>query len=860
MASRWLHASAGLSVLMLLSANFLSDCRAQTAAPAVDPTSQEGKQVGQPATNGQTPKTNSNPPGWTAPAPDYSTNVNWSIFKRIAKDQADIWTFPRHLTWEDADIIVPFGMALGATLPTDSDFSRGLSNSPSRLKHSVDLSNYGVGAMAGMTGALYVWGHFTHDDHKKEAGFLSGEAALNSVLVAEAFKYAFGRTRPLDQPQYAGDFWHGGASMPSEHAAVSWAIASVIAHEYPGPIPSILAYGLASSISMARVTGKQHFPSDVLVGSVIGWYVGKQAYRKHHDPELGGDEWQSYGEFQGHGTTSHTSSLGTTFVPLSSWIYPAMQRLIALGYIQSQFMDMRPWTRQECAKMVEEAGERVTAATNVTDEVNDLYTILSREFATDSERIGGSSSEETSARVESAYTRVTGITGTPLNDSYHFGQTIVDDFGRPYAEGVNAITGGSAWATQGRFALYVSGEYEYAPSSPSYSAAINNAIAHMDNNPVQSGAFPGTSQFRLMDTYVSSNQDNWIFSFGKQSLWWSPDYSNAFLMSDNAAPIYMFRVTREAPFEIPLLSRLLGPMKIDLFFGKLSGNQFPARPLIHGEKFTFKPVPNLEFGFSRTAEMAGAYDPYNTVNRATTLKAIERSYFSLTNSDEFLPGQPNPGKRMGGFDFNYRIPYLRNWLTLYSDSFSTDNVSPFADLERAAFAPGIYLTHFPKLSKLDLRVEASYTDTPKVHYFPNCVSNCAPPAAYGQFNYYDSFYHDLYTNYGYIIGSWVGREGHGYQAWTTYHASARNWIQFGYRHADVASDFIPGGGNINDASVSVNWWVRNNLNATGLLQWERWNYPLLAPSPQTNWTTSVGVNFYPLDLRLPLHARQSGQD
>jgi Capsule assembly protein Wzi len=382
----------------------------------------------------------------------------------------------------------------------------------------------------------------------------------------------------------------------------------------------------------------------------------------------------------------------------------------------------------------------------------------------------------------------------------------------------------------------------------------------MDNNPVQPGAFPGTSQFRLLDTYVSSNQDNWIFSFGKQSLWWSPDYSNAFLMSDNAAPIYMFRVTREAPFEIPLLSRLLGPMKIDLFFGKLSGNQFPARPLIHGEKFTFKPVPNLEFGFSRTAEMAGAYDPYNGVNRATTLKAIERSYFTLTNSDLFQPGQPNPGKRMGGFDLNYRVPYLRNWLTIYTDSFTTDNVSPFADLERAAFAPGIYLTHFPKLSKLDLRVEASYTDTPKVHFFPNCISNCPPPAAYGQFNYYDSFYHDLYTNYGYIIGSWVGREGHGYQAWTTYHASARNWIQFAYRHADVASDFIPGGGNINDASVSVNWWVRNNLNATGLLQWERWNYPLLAPSPQTNWTTSLGVNFYPLDLRLPLHARQSGQD
>jgi hypothetical protein len=159
------------------------------------------------------------------------------------------------------------------------------------------------------------------------------------------------------------------------------------------------------------------------------------------------------------------------------------------------------------------------------------------------------------------------------------------------------------------------------------------------------------------------------------------------------------------------------------------------------------------------------------------------------------------------------------------------------------------LTHFPKLSKLDLRVEAAYTDTPKVHTNPTV-------AAYGHFNYFDSFYHDLYTNNGFLIGSWVGREGHSYQAWTTYHATARNSIQLGYRHADVASDFVPGGGNINDASITVNWWAKNDLNFTGMLQYEKWNYPILAAVPQRNWTTSIGVNFYPLGLKLP---RLSGQ-
>jgi hypothetical protein len=769
-----------------------------------------------------------------------------NLGKRFLQDQEQIWTSPAHLTWADADLLVPFGMVTGALLATDTETSKHLSNSPSRLNNSLKFSNYGLGAMIGVSGGMYAWGQLTHDEHKKETGFLAGEAALNTYLVTAGLGYVLGRTRPLENPLYQGDFWHGGTSMPSDHAAISMAIASVVAHEYPGTMTQILVYGLASAVGMSRITAKQHFPSDVFIGSTIGWFVGRQTYRAHHDPELGGTEWGSYGEFKNDGGTERNASLGTTFVPLSSWIYPALQRLIAFGYIRSQFLDMQPWTREECAKMVQEAGDRIANSAHVTDEINGIYASLVREFATDSERIGGGSSTDTSARVESLYTRFMDINGPVLHDSYHFGQTIVDDFGRPYGPGLNVIAGGSGWATQGRFAIYVSGEYEYAPSNPTYSPAVNNWIASVDNNPVQPGTFPSVSQFRLMDTYISSNQDDWTLSFGKQSLWWSPDYSNAFLMSDNAAPIYMFRATRSAPFEIPGLSKLTGPMKVDLFVGKLSGNQFPPRPLIHGEKISFKPVENLEFGFTRTAEFGG-------VGRAITPEAIFRSYFSYTNSDLFPPGAPNPGKRTSGFDLSYRVIGLRNWLTIYTDSLATDNVTALADFHRGAWAPGFYLTHFPKLAKLDLRVETAYTDTPKV-YEPN-----VPSGAFGRFNYYDSFYHDLYTNDGFLIGSWVGREGHAYQAWTTYHVSDRNSIQFGYRHSSVAPDFIPGGGNINDASVSANWWVRNELNVTALLQYEKWNYPILAPTPQTNWTSSVGFTFYPHGWSLPLHGGKFGQ-
>ena len=64
------------------------------------------------------------------------------------------------------------------------------------------------------------------------------------------------------------------------------------------------------------------------------------------------------------------------------------------------------------------------------------------------------------------------------------------------------------------------------------------------------------------------------------------------------------------------------------------------------------------------------------------------------------------GDRRGGFDFNYRVPGLRDWLTLYGDFFTDDDPSPLAAPRRSAIMPGIYLAKFPFLHKLDFRAEA----------------------------------------------------------------------------------------------------------------------------------------------------------
>jgi Capsule assembly protein Wzi len=520
--------------------------------------------------------------------------------------------------------------------------------------------------------------------------------------------------------------------------------------------------------------------------------------------------------------------IGSPYVELDSWIYAVLERLAALGYIHSEFGDMRPWTRVECARMVQEAGKVLDVDPDGSSEARRFYTTLRNEFQPELGELNGAEGERT-LRLESLYSRVTRISGQPLNDSYHFGQTIINNYGRPYQEGFNSYTGFSGYAVRGRFAIYTRGEFQHAPSAPAYPLTVRQVIATADRNPLQPATpLPAVDQYRLLDTYAAANLAGWDLTFGKQSLWWGPNHGGALLFSDNAEPAYMARVSRVAPFELPWIFRLLGPMKWDLFFGKLSGNQFPPRPLIHGEKIAFKPTKNLEISFSRTGELAG-------VGRALTLGAIWHTYTSIQSSVGY-PASQNPGERNGGFDFSYRIPGLRNWVTVYGDLASRDDPNPLDAPRRAAWNPGLYLAWIPYVPRLDFRVEAVNTNSPS-------------SSRNGQFFYYESFYRDLYTNKSNLIGDWIGRQGMGLQAWSTYWFSPKNTIQFGYRHAKVAADFIPSGETLNDGSVKLNWWLQDNVQFSALVQYEKWLAPVLTPSPQTNWTSSVAITLWPKSLK-----------
>jgi membrane-associated phospholipid phosphatase len=762
--------------------------------------------------------------------------------KDFLGDQKHIWTSPARLRFADADWIVPASGLAAGLFVTDSEVSRHISVNPSTISHYNSLSTAGIGALVGGAAGLWVLSYPAHNEHWRETGFLAGEAAVNSLITVEALKYSLRRQRPFQGDGTGPFFQSGGTSFPSEHSAAAWSVAGVIAHEYPGLLPRIMVYGLASLVSYSRIRGRQHFPSDVFIGGVIGQFIAQDVYTRHHDPELGGAEWRSIGNIvRGDGYLS-SANRGSPYVPLDSWIYPALDRLTALGLIDSSFAGMRPWTRMECARLLNEAIDESGYDSEEHSAPGDLINALQREFRPKNEE----SEEHNGAfRLESLYSRVEYISGTPLHDGYNFAQTQVDDFGRPFGQGWSTVTGLSAYATQGRWVAYLRGELQTAPQVPALSLAARQTVEAVDGlaetppDTIQ----PATHNLKLLDAYVGLVFSNWQVTFGRQSLQWGPGVGSPLMFSDSAAPLDMFRINRVSPLELPSIFGWLGPMRVELFLGQLRGQHFifgqntgltgsftsnySPQPMIHGERFTFKPTKNFEFGFSRTGLFAGSGVPF-------TLHTLEKSFFGSGNG---LPGTAgDPGDRRSGLDWSYRLPRLRDWITFYGDAFTDDQFSPIAYPDRSAIRGGLFLSHFPGLAKLDFRVEGVYTDVP-----------AGGRLSHGFF-YSNDRYRGGYTSDGYLLGSWIGREGQGAQAWTNYWFSPRTRLQANYRHEKVSQQFIPGGGTLTDVGARGDFQVRSNVTFSASVQYEKWLIPVIQPTAQTDVSATVEISFQPQKL------------
>jgi hypothetical protein len=247
-------------------------------------------------------------------------------------------------------------------------------------------------------------------------------------------------------------------------------------------------------------------------------------------------------------------------------------------------------------------------------------------------------------------------------------------------------------------------------------------------------------------------------------------------------------------------------------------------------------------GMGVTTIFAGAGVPM-------TLHKFGQSILPVGSGEPGTPG--DPGDRRGGFDFTYRFPKLRNWLTLYGDAFTDDEISPWRNWNKASVISGIYMPRIPKIPKLDFRAEGIYTDPPAMQ-----------PALQHGFFYWNGRFVSGYTNAGDLIGSWIGRQGQGANAWTTYWFTPKDNLQFNFRHEKVSKGFIPSGGTITDCGARASVWLNSTLSVSGSVQYEKWDFPVISASRQTDVATSIEVTFWPWSRRLvaDTQARLAGSD
>ncbi|HKW17146.1 MAG TPA: capsule assembly Wzi family protein [Terriglobales bacterium] len=765
------------------------------------------------------------------PGADPENRLIVPFVKHLATDQYLFWTAPAHFQFKDMEWIAPFAGITAGFMAGDSWISKQVPLG--EVNRSKTFSNYATYSLIGAGAGSFLLGHLRGDDHMSEAGLLSGEAAINSTAVTYLFKSIAQRPRPY-QANGNGTFFQGGSSFPSEHSAIAWSVASVMAHEYPGTLTKILAYGLATGVSATRVTGQQHFASDVIIGSALGWYFGRQVYRAHHDTDLGGDSWGTFLPESSGEKTRNPENMGSPDVPLDSWVYPALERLIALGYIKTAYIGIRPWTRMECARMLEEAEERIgdeDAPTN--DQALRIYKDLSEEFSPETGRRNGAAN--LGASLDSIYVRGTEVSGPPLRDGYHFGQTIINDYGRPYARGFNSVDGITAHAEAGPLSIAIQGEYQHAPAITSEPLTVLQAIANADFTTSVSDARRRVDRLDLLEGTVSITLHNAQLSFGKQSQWLGPGESGSLLMSDNAEPVVMLKFDSVSPYEIPLLSHFLGPVRVEYFLAQLAGHQFELngnqllgpggispQPFLDGGKFNFRPTSNLEIGMGFTAQFGGPGLPL-------TFDNFIRTFYVHTQNTSTTTGN-NPAKRATNADFSYRVPGLRDWLTIYGDALTVDEISPVGST-RATVNPGVYVPQLPKLHNLQFRAEG--INEPLTKEF-------APGFVY----YGVRRYRSGYTNNGNLMGNWIGRAGRGVQSWVTYSVNPRSQLQLGYRLQEVSHLFL-GGGRSTDLSATADIALSNQLSAAGFVQYEHWRFPTLAPNMQSDLSAGFQLTFRP---------------
>jgi membrane-associated phospholipid phosphatase len=221
------------------------------------------------------------------PPPDASRVITWRTLPgAFLHDQKDIWfVFPgqvargRHWVPLLAVSAVTAGLVFADRY--DMPYFRAHQGQWDDTNDVFD-SYITTGEVVAVPAGLLIAGYARHDEHEVDTALLATDAYADSAVVNLAMKAAVRRNRPTDYPapkRYDDTFFKAplfGSSFPSGHSTAVFSVATVVARRYARKrwVPWA-AYGMATAISLSRITQLAHFPSDVFLGGALGYTVAR---------------------------------------------------------------------------------------------------------------------------------------------------------------------------------------------------------------------------------------------------------------------------------------------------------------------------------------------------------------------------------------------------------------------------------------------------------------------------------------------------------------------------------------------------------------------------------------------------------
>jgi hypothetical protein len=177
----------------------------------------------------------------------------------------------------------------------------------------------------------------------------------------------------------------------------------------------------------------------------------------------------------------------SSYVPMDDWVYPVLDRMIARGEIDIVGSGIRPWTRMQIASLLKRC-QRCESPE---------HDALRKEFG---DELNGNR-----FRLDSVYARSEQIVGTPLNNSFDYGQTVVNDFGRPNRKGQNLVAGLHAYSESRWITSAIGMEYQQSGAD---SVDARQLIASLDGAAVGARwSVASIKRFRMLEGYAGSRSE-----------------------------------------------------------------------------------------------------------------------------------------------------------------------------------------------------------------------------------------------------------------------------------------------------------------------------------------------------------------